>query len=204
MLSHDEVVHGKKSLLSKMPGDLWQKFANLRLLYSYMMCMSGKKLFFMSGEIGQWNEWNSEGEIEWMLLDYPLHQGIQKMVKELNQFYLQSSELWDDDFAYTGFEWVDFRDEKNSVISFKRKSSKNPDQELLCVFNFTPTYHEKYEIHVRGVKKVSELFNSDDTRYGGSGKNNTCVEIMQDGFGGSSLLRISLSPLACTILRIAN
>ncbi len=202
VLSHDEVVHGKKSLLSKMPGDLWQKFANLRLLYSYMICMSGKKLFFMGGEIGQWNEWNAEGEIEWMLLQYPLHSGMQTVVKELNHFYQKTRELWQDDFAHTGFEWVDFRDERNSVISFCRKAPGASNEELFCVFNFTPTYHQEYLIHLRGVQTIEELFNSDDARYGGSGKVSLGATVIEDAQGKPSAVKISLAPLACTIYRV--
>lgn len=202
VLSHDEVVHGKRSLLSKMPGDLWQKFANLRLLYCYMMCMSGKKLTFMGGEIGQWNEWYSKGEVEWMLLHYPLHSGLQKMVKELNHFYLHMPALWDNDFGYTGFEWVDFHDEKNSVISFKRKPlSWNKEAfELFCVMNFTPQYHEHYFIPLKGVKSLEECFNSDIQAYGGSGKEKIPVEIMSDGSG----IRMNLPPLAAVIFKIVK
>ncbi|MDB6081885.1 MAG: glgB, partial [Chlamydiia bacterium] len=200
VLSHDEVVHGKKSLLSKMPGDLWQKFANLRLLYSYMMCMPGKKLLFMGGEIGQWNEWFSGGEVEWLLLQYPLHAGMQKMVKELNHLYLREHALWENDWTSSGFEWVDFRDEKNSVISFRRKVAlgKNDVTELFCVLNFTPQYQEKYVIPLRGVIEIKELFNSDDERYGGSGKVLEKVEIIHEG----TAIELNLPPLACMIFTL--
>lgn len=203
VLSHDEVVHGKKSLLSKMPGDLWQKFANLRLLYSYMMCMSGKKLFFMGGEIGQWNEWNAEGEIEWMLLQYPLHSGMQTLVKELNQFYLKNKELWEDDFSFTGFEWVDFHDEKNSVISFRRKAFQDKGkEELFCVINYTPAFHSEYIIHLRNVASIEEVFNSDDARYGGSHKVQLGTKIITDAHGKANCVSINLAPLACMIFRV--
>lgn len=194
VLSHDEVVHGKKSLLSKMPGDLWQKFANLRLLLSYMMVMSGKKLLFMGGEIGQWNEWSATNEIEWMLLDYPLHKGVQKMVRELNHLYLAHSALWEKDFDYAGFEWVDFRDERNSVISFLRKSEK---ETLFCVLNMTPATHEKYRIYLRDIKKIQELFCSDETSFGGSGKVKHSIQISQDS------VELQLAPLSCTIYSIS-
>ena len=116
--SHDEVVHGKKNLLSKMPGDMWQKFANLRLLLSYMICQPGKKLLFMGGEIGQWNEWNCKGEIEWILAYFPHTMELQTMVKELNHLYLKDSPcLWERDFDYEGFEWVDFSDVDITVSS---------------------------------------------------------------------------------------
>ncbi|HXF29543.1 MAG TPA: 1,4-alpha-glucan branching protein GlgB, partial [Chlamydiales bacterium] len=193
VLSHDEVVHGKRSLLSKMPGDLWQKFANVRLLLSYMMTMSGKKLLFMGGEIGQWNEWNALNEVEWLLLDYPLHKGLQAMVKEVNHFYKKHAALWANDFHYSGFEWVDFRDEANSVISFLRKSE---NETLFVVLNFTPTTHENYVIHLRGVTEIKELFNSDNERFGGSGKANTQVEILD------SAVRLTLAPLACMVFKV--
>jgi 1,4-alpha-glucan branching enzyme len=201
VLSHDEVVHGKRSLLSKMPGDLWQKFANLRLLYSYMMCMPGKKLFFMGGEIGQWNEWHAEGEIEWMLLDYPLHKGMQTMVKELNHFYKKTASLWENDFSFTGFEWVDFHDEKNCIISFRRKASSSKE-ELLCIMNYTPTFHPEYIITMQNLTSIKELFNSDDTRYGGSGKVNFNTQVIKHEHDGSCNLQLSIAPLACMIFSI--
>lgn len=199
VLSHDEVVHGKRSLLSKMPGDLWQKFANLRLLLSYKMCQPGKKLLFMGGEIGQWNEWYCKQELEWMLLAYPTHQGVQKCVKELNHLYKQSPALWSDDFSYHGFEWVDFRDEKNSVISYLRKGS---GETFLCVHNFTPHFHQEYVVHLRNVRHLEEVFNSDDIRYAGSGKVNQPVKILQSNDGNPFALQLALAPLATQIFRI--
>lgn len=194
VLSHDEVVHGKGSLMSKMPGDYWQKFANARLLYSYMICQPGKKLLFMGGEIGQWNEWNCKSEVEWILLQFPVHSGLQRMVKELNHFYLAHKELWDKDFTYEGFEWVDFFDHKNSVISYRRKGG---GKELLCVHNFTPTYHEHYFIRCPGLHAVNEVFNSDDERYGGSHKIHGWRDHVHDGF------HTSLAPLATQIYEIS-
>lgn len=196
VLSHDEVVHGKGSLLSKMPGDLWQKFANLRLLISYMMCQPGKKMLFMGGEIGQWNEWYCKEEVHWFLLQYPMtHQGVQKMVKEINRFYLDHSPLWEKDFDYNGFEWVNFSDVNNSVISYRRKGSEN--YELLCVHNFTPGFFEKYFLPLSGFKKVREIFNTDDEIYGGSGKKNASVTILPKG------IEIILPPLATLIFDLS-
>ncbi|MBS0655037.1 MAG: 1,4-alpha-glucan branching protein GlgB, partial [Verrucomicrobia bacterium] len=194
VLSHDEVVHGKKSLLSKMPGDMWQQFANLRLLYSYMICQPGKKLLFMGGEIGQWNEWSCNREMEWFLLDFPLHQGLQRCVKELNHCYVKEKALWADDYSYHGFEWVDFRDEKNSVISYLRKSHEGV---LLCIHNFTPQYHHEYYLPTQGITRVEEIFNSDDERYGGSGKVKGEVKVQYNG-----ALQLSLAPLATAIYRV--
>jgi 1,4-alpha-glucan branching enzyme len=199
VFSHDEVVHGKKSLLSKMPGDMWQKFANLRLLLSYMMCQPGKKLMFMGCEIGQWNEWYCKSEVEWMLLEYPTHKGIQTCVKELNHIYQHEKALWAEDFSYHGFEWIDFRDEKNSVICYLRKGG---GETLLCIHNFTPTYHQDYLIYPRGIRRVEEIFNSDDLRYGGSGKVREPVKILHDNLDTPYALSLSLAPLATTIYRI--
>jgi 1,4-alpha-glucan branching enzyme len=193
VLSHDEVVHGKRSLLSKMPGDMWQKFANLRLLYSYMMCQPGKKLFFMGGEIGQWNEWHCNHEIEWMLLDFPTHRGLHHCVKEINHLYLAHNAFWSNDFTYHGFEWVDFHDASNSVISYLRKSH---DEVLFCIHNFTPQYHGHYVVPLRGVARMEEIFNSDDVRYGGSGK------VQQGVIIESGHCALCLAPLATAIYKV--
>ena len=191
-LSHDEVVHGKGSLMAKMPGDMWQKFANLRLLHGYQICQPGKKLIFMGGEIGQWNEWWCKSELDWFLLAYPTHHGLQKMVADLNHFYLNNAALWERDFDYSGFAWVDFSDLENSVISYLRKSTH---QTLLCVHNFTPNYHEKYFIKLGNVKEIKEVFSSDAEKYGGSGKLNQNVEIT-DG------VIIHLAPVSTMIFEV--
>jgi 1,4-alpha-glucan branching enzyme len=197
VLSHDEVVHGKKNLISKMPGDLWQKFANLRLLYSYMICQPGKKLLFMGGEIAQWNEWYCKVELEWFLLNYPSHKGVQTMVRELNQLYLYHSPLWERDFDYTGFEWIDFSDTANSVISYLRKSSQG---RLLCIHNFTPNYHPDYHVRIPNATGIKEIFNSDDIRYGGSGKNNGLPKTHHHG--QAEYASIQLAPLATMIFEV--
>ncbi|MBS4168263.1 1,4-alpha-glucan branching protein GlgB [Parachlamydia sp. AcF125] len=199
VLSHDEVVHGKNSLLSKMPGDIWQKFANLRLLFSYTMCQPGKKLFFMGGEIGQWNEWACKGEIEWDLLRYPFHQGMQTLVKELNHFYLSSPELWERDLDFTGFEWVDFSDTQNSVICYLRKSHQGV---LLCVHNFTPAYHSDYFIRLPNVSWITECFNTDHEKYGGSGKLNPHPRIHLDARGKREGISFQLAPLSTMIFQV--
>lgn len=199
VLSHDEVVHGKGSLINKMPGDLWQKFANLRLLLSYMMCQPGKKMLFMGGEIGQWNEWYCKSSLEWFLLDFDTHKGVQLMVKELNHLYLRHGCMWERDFDYTGFEWVDFSDTRNSVISYLRKGSLD---RFLCVHNFIPTYHAEYNIRLPGVKVAEEIFNSDDQKYGGSGKLNRHPEILYNEKGESLALKIQMAPLATMIFKI--
>ncbi len=199
VFSHDEVVHGKKSLIAKMPGDYWQKFANLRLLYSYLICQPGKKLTFMGCELAQWNEWYCKREVEWQLLNYPAHKGMQKMVKELNHFYLDNGCLWDRDFDYTGFEWVDLNDSKNCVLSYMRKG---PFQKVLCIHNFTPQYHEQYFIALKNLKHVQEAFNTDQIEYGGSGKVNLPVQIVRNEQGDPIGLTLSIAPLATLILNI--
>jgi len=193
VLSHDEVVHGKASLLSKMPGDDWQKFANLRLLYSYFICQPGKKLLFMGGEWGQWREWSCAQELPWYLLDYAPHRGLQCCVKEINHFYLKQAALWEYDSNYLGFEWVDFSDETNMVISYLRKGFTTS---LLCVHNFTPIFHSTYFLRLPRLIKIEELFNSDRMEYGGSDKLNTQIEYDCHG------LTIQLAPLASMIFEV--
>jgi 1,4-alpha-glucan branching enzyme len=200
VLSHDEVVHGKGSLLSKMPGDYWQKFANLRLLITYMMCQPGKKMLFMGGELGQFSEWWVKEEIHWHLLQYPSHKGIQTLVKAINHFYLNHPPLWERDFDFTGFEWVDFSDVDNSVISYRRKGTT--PYELLCVHNFTPTYQSLYHVRLPNVLSVNEIFNSDDAVFGGSGKKNEKVEICRTEEGSVTGVNIQLAPLATMIFEI--
>jgi len=200
VLSHDEVVHGKNSLIGKMPGDVWQKFANLRLVYSYMICQPGKKLLFMGGEIAQWNEWSIAKGIEWDLLEYIPHQETQRMIKDLNHFYLDNPSLWERDFHWTTFEWVDFSDTKNSVISYLRKSDHGM---LLCVHNFTPTFHEDYKIALKNVASIHEVFNTDATKYGGSGKLNTSPEILSNKSGHAESTKIQLAPLATMIFKLS-
>lgn len=200
VLSHDEVVHGKNSLMGKMPGDVWQKFANMRLLYSYMICQPGKKLLFMGGEFGQWNEWSCHREIEWSLLNYIPHQEIQRLVRDLNRFYLANSALWERDFHYSGFEWVDFADAKNSVVSYLRKGDHGI---LLCVHNFTPTYHPEYLIWLGNVASIQEVFNTDAQCYGGSGKTNSQPHIVCNPHGHATGLKIQVAPLATMIFKVA-
>lgn len=200
VFSHDEVVHGKKSLLSRMPGDVWQKFANLRLLYSYMICQPGKKLLFMGGEIAQWNEWNSKNEMEWSLLNYIPHQEIKRLVKEINFFYLQHRALWERDFHHSTFEWVNYDDTKNSVISYLRKSN---DEILFCVHNFTPGYHNEYFFPLRNVKSVQEVFNTDDSRFGGSDKKNVSPRIVSDEHNRTTGLLLEIPPLATMIFKVS-
>jgi 1,4-alpha-glucan branching enzyme len=170
-LSHDEVVHGKGSLLRKMPGDDWQKFANLRALYGYMWAHPGKKLLFMGGEFGQWDEWNHNESLDWHFLDYEEHHsGLLKLINDLNRFYKNESSLHEIDFSHQGFEWIDNTDYESSVMCFLRRNSKNKIVIVVC--NFTPTPRFEYKIGVphSGCWKVS--VNTDSEIYGGSGLGN--------------------------------
>lgn len=170
-LSHDEVVHGKASLLSKMPGDDWQKFANLRLLLGYMYFHPGKKLLFMGQEFGQRGEWNHEGSIEWHLLQYAPHEGLKRWVKDLNSLYRSQPALYEGDFEWNGFEWVDCSDWNSSIISFLRKA-KHKKEELLIVCNFTPVPRKHARIGVNHSGEWVEVLNSDSQYYGGSNMGN--------------------------------
>lgn len=193
VLSHDEVVHGKGSLLNKMPGPEWQKFANLRLLYSYLICQPGKKLLFMGGEVAQWSEWYCKGQIDWYLLQYPLHYGVQQMVRVLNHFYLKHPALWEIDFSWEGYEWIDFSNSEQSIIAYLRKAK---GQYLACVHNFTPEVHPRYFLALKGVRRMTQVFNSDDAVFGGSNQQSGEIELSGDGF------TITLAPLATQIFEV--
>jgi len=169
-ISHDEVTHGKGSLAGKMPGDEWQKNANLRLLYGYMFGHPGKKLLFMGCELGQWREWSHEESVEWHVLEYPSHQGIQRWVRDLNTLYRSAPELHDLDFSQDGFSWVDFHDWENSIISFLRKDSNG--RPMLVVCNFTPAVRDQYRLGVPVAGFWKEMLNSDSEVYGGSNVGN--------------------------------
>jgi len=171
VLSHDEVVHGKRALLNKMPGDDWQKYANVRTLLSFMFGHPGKKLLFMGNEIAQWDEWTETKSLDWHLLQYEPHQQIQRLVKDLNQLYQSEPALYTKDFQQDGFDWIDFQDSENSIITFLRRS-ENPKDTLVFMCNFTPVYRENYRVGVPFHCHYKELFNSDADIYGGSNKGN--------------------------------
>ncbi len=205
-LSHDEVVHLKRSLLDKMPGDLWQKFANLRAMYGYMWAHPGKKLLFMGGEFGQWHEWNYAQSLDWHLLDLEgeagdKHRALQSFVGALNSMYQERPALHEVEFDWQGFEWVDFTDAENSVLSFLRRSRDGTDS-LLFVFNFTPVAREGYRIGLPQPGTYREVFNSDTETYGGSGVTNDATlqaeEVPWHGQPFSAGLR--LPPLAMLAL----
>jgi 1,4-alpha-glucan branching enzyme len=169
--SHDEVVYGKGSMLRKMPGDDWQRFANLRLLYGYMFGHPGKKLLFMGNEFGQWSEWNHDSSLEWHLLNEPLHAGLKRWVRDLNTLYRGHPLLHELDSDPAGFDWVDCTDSQRSVISFLRRG-RNPNDQLLFVCNFTPVVRENYRVGVPLDCHWKEILNSDATLYGGSSQGN--------------------------------
>ena len=201
-LSHDEVVHGKGSLLGKMPGDDWQKFANLRLLLGYMYAQPGKKLLFMGGEFGQWREWSHDESLEWHLLDYPPHSSLKRWVEDLNRFYREQPALYELDFDSAGFEWIDCNDVEHSVVSLIRKG-RSPDDLLVVVCNFTPVTHSNYRIGVPQPELWRELLNSDAREYGGSGQGNLGgVEAAPIPLHGRPYsLTITLPPLAIVFFK---
>jgi len=166
-LSHDEVVHGKHSLLRKMPGDEWQRFANLRLLYAYMYGHPGGKLLFMGGEFGQSHEWRHDYSLDWNENQHPVNDGIQKLLKDLNELYTTEPALYERNFSGEGFEWVDHQDATNSVLAWIRKGA-SPSDQLLFIANFTPVVRENYRIGVSNPGYYEEVFNSDNLHYGGS------------------------------------
>ncbi|MDN7026227.1 1,4-alpha-glucan branching protein GlgB [Methanoculleus sp. FWC-SCC1] len=203
-LSHDEVVHGKSSLIGKMHGDRWQRFANLRLLFGYMFTHPGKKLLFMGGEIGQWSEWSHDTGIEWHLLDYAPHQGIRRYVQDVNRLYRSEPALHERDFSPEGFAWVDCCDTERSVIAYLRKG-EDPEETLLVVCNFTPVPRYAYRVGVPAPGAWREVLNSDATEYGGSGVGNLgCVETDPVPFHGyPDSLPLTLPPLATLIFKHA-
>ena len=170
-LSHDEVVYGKQSLLGKMTGDEWQKFANLRLLYAYMFTHPGTKLLFMGAEFGQSSEWNFESSLDWHLLESVYHQGIRKVIIDLNNLYKSQPALYEIQFSPEGFEWIDYSDHQNAVISYTRKGN-NPEEDLIVVCNFTPVVRHNYRLALPIQGTLQEILNTDAIAYGGSGIHN--------------------------------
>ncbi|MBA2562090.1 MAG: 1,4-alpha-glucan branching protein GlgB, partial [Chitinophagaceae bacterium] len=167
-LSHDEVVHGKSPMLYKMPGDEWQKFANLRLMYSYMYTHPGGKILFMGNEFGQTAEWNYKSELMWELLQYDGHKKLQQCVKDLNHLYADEPALYEKQFEVDGFEWIDLNHRNESVIVYKRKGKKSKN-DLLIILNMTPVIHMDWKVYTSDKDEWREVFNSDSKKYGGSG-----------------------------------
>ncbi|MCR4288488.1 MAG: 1,4-alpha-glucan branching protein GlgB, partial [Deltaproteobacteria bacterium] len=199
-LSHDEVVHGKGSMLGKMPGDEWQRFANLRLLYGYMFTHPGKKLLFMGGEFGQVKEWNHEESLEWHVLDYPLHSGLKQWVRDLNCHYRSNEALWTRDFESAGFEWIDCDNFEESVVSYLRKGL-NEAECTLVICNFTPVLRHNYTVGVPSGGIWKEALNSDALEYGGSGRGNMggAAAYETPSHGRPYSISITLPPLSTVI-----
>ncbi|MEP7312686.1 MAG: alpha amylase C-terminal domain-containing protein, partial [Pseudomonadota bacterium] len=200
-LSHDEVVHGKGALIGKMPGDEWQQFANMRLLFGYMWTHVGKKLLFMGGEFGQRREWQHDESLEWHVLQYPLHAGLQRWVQDLNQFYRGNPALHARDFGPEGFEWIDCNDADASILCYLRKGGE-PAQQVLVVCNFTPMLRENYRVGVFSGGAWRECLNSDANLYGGSGVGNFGkVEAAPLAMHGHRFsLNLTLPPLSVLLL----
>ncbi|CAN5276356.1 hypothetical protein BH11BAC6_BH11BAC6_17960 [soil metagenome] len=167
-LSHDEVVHGKSPMLYKMPGDLWQKFANLRLLYTYMFTHPGGKLLFMGDEIGSTTEWNYKSELPWQLLEYVSHGGLKFCVQKLNELYKSEPALYEKQFERGGFEWIDLNHTSESVIVYARKGHK-PKDDILVILNMTPEVRNDWDVYVHNKSKWKEIFNSDSKDFWGTG-----------------------------------
>jgi len=201
-LSHDEVVHGKGSLINKMPGDEWQKFANLRLLFAYMFAQPGKKLMFMGCEFGQYREWSHDRSLDWNLLEGPLHRGLQSWMEQLNRAYRNEGALHYFDNDPAGFEWVDCNDAPASVISLLRKG-KSENDAILIACNFTPVPRVGYKVGVPSGGYWKEILNSDAREYGGSGIGNMGgAEALQEGVHGRPYsLRLTLPPLGALFLK---
>ncbi len=200
--SHDEVVHCKGSLLDQVPGDLWQKFANLRLLYSYMWTHPGKKLLFMGGDFGQWNEWDFDSNLQWDLLQWDSHQGLKKCVADLNRLYRQEKALHAYDFDGRGFEWIDCHDYENSTFSFIRHGKDPGDYVVVCC-NFTPVPRQNYRLGVPEACWYEEIFNSDSEHYGGGNLGNGpgVTAIAEASHGRPASISLTLPPLGATVLK---
>ena len=204
-LSHDEVVYGKKSIAGRMPGDEWQKFANLRLLYSYMFMHPGAKLLFMGSEFGQSSEWNFESSLDWHLLKYPYHEGIKNTITDLNKLYKKQPSLYQKQFSSEGFEWINYSDHQNAVIAFIRKGNDSKDDSIV-VCNFTQIVRDKYRVGIPRKGKLKEIFNSDSENYGGSGVSNSQkIEIEASPYDGKDFsTELILPPLSVVVFKITN
>ena len=203
-LSHDEVVYGKCSIAGRMPGDEWQKFANLRLLYGYMFTHPGTKLLFMGAEFGQSGEWNFEQSLDWHLLQYPFHEGVRKLIAGLNDLYKSQPALYEKQFSPEGFEWINYSDHHNAVMAYIRKGN-NPKEDVIVVCNFTPVVRQNYRIGLPRKGKLVEIFNSDAEVFGGSGvANSGKLTIESSPYDGRDYsIELDLAPLAVMVFRIS-
>ena len=200
-LSHDEVVYGKRSLIGRMPGDEWQQFANLRLLYSYMFTHPGTNLVFMGAEFGQREEWNFQHQLDWYVLEYDFHKGVQNLMKDLNRLYTTNAPLYNLQFEMEGFEWINYSDAENSVLSYIRKDTKG-DMLIICC-NFTPIPRDNYRIGLPQKGKLKEILNSDDTKYGGSGVlNSATIKVENKSWNYREYSAVlQLPPLGAVVLK---
>ena len=198
-LSHDEVVHGKRSLLGRMPGDEWQRFANLRAYLAFQYCHPGKKLLFMGGEFGQIREWNHDASLDWHLLDEPLHAGVKRLVRDLNRVYRNTAPLYEIDFDNSGFTWLVADDRDNSVFAWLRHARNR--EYVICAANFTPMVRDDYAIPLPMSGTFREILNTDSECYGGSGVHNGGVLHCVEKDPGNPELRITLPPLAMIVFR---
>lgn len=198
-LSHDEVVHGKKSFLDKMPGDYWQQFANLRAFYGYWMTHPGKKLLFMGGEFGQYTEWSEARQLDWSVLSYDNHRYMQDYMRALNSLYKKKAPLWEQDCEFEGFKWMDCNDKDKSIVSYVRFDKESNFLVMVC--NFTPGVHHDYKVPVPRSGSYKEIFNSDDPKYGGSGQVNggTLKTVDETWLGEGQHLNLTIPPLAIAI-----
>lgn len=203
-ISHDEVVHGKYSVLGRMPGDEWQQFANLRLFYGYMFTHPGAKLLFMGSEFGQRREWNFEGSLDWNLLESKFHTGIKNVITDLNALYKSNPSMYEKQFSPEGFEWISYDDHQNAVLAFIRKGS-NPKGNIIVVCNFTPVVRTDYRIGLPRKGKLVQIFNSDDERYGGSGVTNEAkIKIDKEEYHGREFsASLILPPLGVIAFKIS-
>jgi len=202
-LSHDEIVHGKSPMLYKMPGDEWQKFANLRLMYSYMFTHPGGKLLFMGDEFGQSSEWNYKSDLDWHLLQYDAHKKLKDCVRDLNRLLCDEPALYENQFNIYGFEWVDLNHRENSVMAYKRKG-KDPANDVIVVLNMTPVVHRDWKLQVRGKSAWREIFNSDLQEYWGSGdvyNPDIVTTVIEEEEGDLYEINIHLPPLAAIVLK---
>ncbi len=202
-LSHDEVVYGKRALLDKMPGDRWQKFANLRALFGYMWARSGKKILFMGGEFGQWREWNHDQSLDWDLLCEPDHRGVQNLIRDLNRIYRREPALWEADHESAGFQWIDASNADENVIAFMRTSPASGHR-IVCVCNFSPVVRAGYRVGVPASGVYREVLNTDSALYGGSNQGNAgAVNAAPNPWHGlSHSLSLTLPPLATLWLEV--
>lgn len=202
-LSHDEVVHGKKSLLDKMPGEYEDKFANLRLLYLYMYAHPGKKLIFMGGEFGQFIEWNEWQELDWFILEYDKHERMQRFVRELNQVYTKEACLFQLDNTYDGFKWIEHTNHQESILAFERIDKKG--EKLLAIFNFTPVERKDYPIGVDEKGSYGTIINSDHMRFGGSTPRIKSYKTHEEGFHGRDYhIKVNIPPLGGLYLKLKD